>query len=365
MTRVFHIITHFDVGGAERVAANIAHSRTSGMEYHLVEVLHGRSQFTPTFIAELRAAGIKLHRSPMPEFHFHYVAERVAAWLFPLWFVWVARKWRPNVIHCHTEVPELATWCLFHLVPWAVRSVKVVRTVHNTRLWSGIELTGKCVEAWLKKRKASVAISESVRENYEKVYGVRLPIIYNGVDAHPGRKRYERLRAGRMNILFAGRLEKQKGISHLVDIVRQRKGDDRYFFHILGDGRLRPQLVEALADCDNAELQPPLYGLSDYLASFDYLLMPSEHEGLSMLSVEASFAGLPVIANACPGLKDTLPDDWPLLVTDNEQAQYAQLFGSILPTAPRADLARKARLFVEEHFTLQRMQQQYEARYGC
>ena len=35
--RIFHIITHFDIGGAERVAVNIAKSQTTGMEYHLVE----------------------------------------------------------------------------------------------------------------------------------------------------------------------------------------------------------------------------------------------------------------------------------------------------------------------------------------
>ena len=29
--RIFHIITHFDIGGAERVAVNIAKSQTTGM----------------------------------------------------------------------------------------------------------------------------------------------------------------------------------------------------------------------------------------------------------------------------------------------------------------------------------------------
>ena len=28
--RIFHIITHFDIGGAERVAVNIAKSQTTG-----------------------------------------------------------------------------------------------------------------------------------------------------------------------------------------------------------------------------------------------------------------------------------------------------------------------------------------------
>ncbi|MDY3944519.1 MAG: hypothetical protein SOY92_00730, partial [Prevotella sp.] len=37
--RIFHLITHFSLGGAERVAANIAESQTHGMEYHVVEIM--------------------------------------------------------------------------------------------------------------------------------------------------------------------------------------------------------------------------------------------------------------------------------------------------------------------------------------
>ena len=46
MKKVFHIVSHFDVGGAERVAVNIAKSRTEGYEYHVVELLRAPSQFT-------------------------------------------------------------------------------------------------------------------------------------------------------------------------------------------------------------------------------------------------------------------------------------------------------------------------------
>ena len=56
--RIFHIITHFDIGGAERVAVNIAKSQTTGMEYHLVEVVRGNGEFSQAFIKELHDCGI-------------------------------------------------------------------------------------------------------------------------------------------------------------------------------------------------------------------------------------------------------------------------------------------------------------------
>ena len=59
--RIFHIITHFDIGGAERVAVNIAQSPTVGMEYHLVEVVRGNGEFSQSFIKELHVKWLPAH----------------------------------------------------------------------------------------------------------------------------------------------------------------------------------------------------------------------------------------------------------------------------------------------------------------
>ena len=43
--RVLHVISHFELGGAEQVAANIARSRAEGVESHVVEMMRGKSEF--------------------------------------------------------------------------------------------------------------------------------------------------------------------------------------------------------------------------------------------------------------------------------------------------------------------------------
>lgn len=360
--RVFHIISHFDVGGAERVAANIAKSATPGIDYHVVEVIRSRGSYSRVFLDELRRRGIVCHRFIIPQLSFHYVVERIAAWLFPLWFVFVCLRWHPQVLHCHTEIPELATYRFFRLFPWFRRKCRVVRTIHNTRLWTGMERTGRRVERFMRQQ-ANVAISPSVQESYAARYGQQPPIIYNGIEPSAEKLCYGRLHRDKTNILFAGRFEEQKGISALIEIVRLLRDDQRYYFHIIGDGRLSDVLSKALSDCPNAELQPPVFGLQRYLSSFDYLLMPSLHEGLSILSIEASMERLPVIANSCPGLIDTLPPHWPLAVAGNSIGQYARLFNDILPTVGRAALAHQAEAFATSHFGLRQMQQSYERLY--
>ena len=395
--RIFHLITHFSLGGAERVAANIAESQTPGMEYHVVEIMRGRTAYTPKFIGELEKAGVRCHRSWMPDVSFHFLFERIAALLFPLRMLYIMLRWRPDVIHTHTETPDLALYVFSRVFPRMLRRVKIVRTIHNTRLWTGLPRTAQWVEAFFKSRNANIAISDSVRDSYADRFGEVPPIINNGV-AEVEQKDYfnasnlntstpQHLNASNLNtstsqhsanlntstsqhlnILFAGRLEPQKGVVVLCKVLKMLADDARFFFTIAGDGSQRTLVEQTLADIAssgkplNAELVPPIFGLAGYMQSFDYLFMPSEFEGLSMLSMEASLNRLPVIANACPGLADTLPADWSLLAHGNNIDDYRRIF-NLLPTANRDALTQQAYAFAKERFSVRTMQERYEAWY--
>ena len=420
--RIFHLITHFSLGGAERVAANIAESQTHGMEYHVVEIMRGRTAYTPKFIGELEKAGVRCHRSWMPDVSFHFLFERIAALLFPLRMLYIMLRWRPDVIHTHTETPDLALYVFSRVFPRMLRRVKIVRTIHNTRLWTGLPRTAQWVETFFKNRNANIAISDSVRDSYAERFGEVAPIINNGV-AEVEQKDYFNISTSQgvhlsqvhqqhlntstsqhlntsggalvssapttsqhlntsggalvssapttsqhLNILFAGRLEPQKGVVVLCKVLKMLAGDARFFFTIAGDGSQRTLVEQTLAEIAaegkplNAELVPPIFGLAGYMQSFDYLFMPSEFEGLSMLSMEASLNRLPVIANACPGLADTLPADWSLLAHGNNIDDYRRIF-NLLPTANRNALTQQAYAFAKERFSVRTMQERYEAWY--
>ena len=372
--RIFHLITHFSLGGAERVAANIAESQTHGMEYHVVEIMRGRTAYTPKFIDELEKAGVRCHRSWMPDVSFHFLFERIAALLFPLRMLYIILRWRPDVIHTHTETPDLALYVFSRVFPRMLRRVKIVRTIHNTRLWTGLPRTAQWVEAFFKSHNANIAISDSVRDSYADRFGEVPPIINNGVaeveqkDYFNAQNSKLKTQNSKLKILFAGRLEPQKGVVVLCKVLKMLAGDARFFFTIAGDGSQRTLVEQTLAEIAaegksvNAELVPPIFGLAGYMQSFDYLFMPSEFEGLSMLSMEASLNRLPVIANACPGLADTLPADWSLLAHGNNIDDYRRIF-NLLPTADRDALTQQAYAFAKERFSVRTMQERYEAWY--
>lgn len=362
--KVFHIISHFDMGGAERVAVNIARSESPQFEYHVVEVLRAHSGFTATFIDELHEAGITPHRGIIPDVRFHFLFERIAALLFPFHFIFTFLRHRPDVIHAHTEAADLCVFVFFTLFPWLCKRCRIIRTIHNTRLWTGQKHVGHRVERFYRHHGSNVAISLSVREAYCREYGERPPIIYNGV-APVSQEAYPDIVTGKKNVLFAGRFEQQKGIDVLIRVIKELHDDKRYFFHVIGDGSMRGEITAALQGLPNVRICPPVFAISRYLPSFDYMFMPSEFEGLSIMSIEASMAHLPNIINRCLGLKDTLPPQWPLAVSGNSVDGYLNIFRNVLPSMSRAALAGDAFAFACEHFSLRRMQQAYEMKYAA
>ena len=157
------------------MAANIAESATPGIHYHVVEIMRGNSAYTPRFIDELRSANVHIHRSVVPDINWHFLVQRIAALLFPLRLLYIILRWRPDVIHSHTETPDLALYVASLMLPKSLfRNVRIVRTIHNTRLWTGLDGVGRRVEAFYRRHDASIAISHSVRNAYAERYGVEI-----------------------------------------------------------------------------------------------------------------------------------------------------------------------------------------------
>lgn len=354
--KVIQVITSFDIGGAEQVAINIAQSTSSNFKYYLVEVAKGHSEFTNQLKKDLKKQKITYFSSPIKN-------KKIALCLFWCWFIWIYVIIRPQIIHSHTEIPDLALW-IFRKISWITFWIKpkYIRTIHNTELWNDWKTIGKIVEKYYQKHHCNVAISTSTQESYIKEYGgIISPIIYNGLKEVP-QKKFQYLKPNFINILFAGRLEHQKGIDELISVVTALEKDKRFYFHIVGDGAMKEKLYSAIQNLTNVTTYHKIYGLSQYLNSFDYLFMPSNHEGLALMPIEASLAHTPSIINSCPGLKDTLPQDWELSVENNSIKDFIQLFTNI-ESYPYTYLSDKAYKFAATHFSLEKMQYEYEKLY--
>ena len=352
--KVFHIITHLDLGGAEMVAINIASSKNSEFEYHIVEVCRGKGKFSEDLLNDLKQRGISVHRSFVPN-------AKIGIVLFPFWFFFLYLKNKPDVIHTHAEVSNLSVFFYYMFFGWIFKKTKYVRTIHNTVLWDEWEWIGKIVEPFYLGHHSNVAISRSVQVCYPRFNAVLPPVIYNGVEEVEQRP-FEGLDNTIINVLFAGRLEYQKGIDELIEVIKGCPLESNIHFWIIGSGSYYSKLAESVLMKENVHYKEKIYGLSSYLSSFDYLFMPSNFEGLGLMSVEASFAKVPSIINNCSGLWETLPEDWPLKVSNNSVEEYLKIFLS-LEKLDQKSLGMKAYNYVKEMFSIEEMQKRYETLY--
>jgi glycosyltransferase involved in cell wall biosynthesis len=355
---VFHIITHFELGGAETVAANICKSTSALYKYHLVAVVNSHSDYALSFRNSMEKNGVECH-SPI------WSNNKLSIILFPVYFLSLYLKYKPAVVHTHTEVPDLGLFVFKTLFSWLPgwKNVKIVRTIHNTKLWSDWGRIGKIVERYFQKTRTNIAISNSVRRSYLDVFGQDSPVIYNGVEEKV-QIPFSGIVKNRLNLLFAGRFEEQKGIAELLQILEKFKDDHRFFFHIVGHGRMQHDVEDTVNTMNNARLYKQIFNLPVYLASFDYVIMPSHFEGLVLMSIEASMAHTPVLMNgSCKGLDETLPPDYPLAVSNNDLNQWYNLINQ-LPDVDREKVGQKAYLYVKDKFSILKMQQAYERLYA-
>ena len=144
------------------------------------------------------------------------------------------------------------------------------------------------------------------------------PLFPGRVPDHPERRRprafqtaepYEELRDGTLNILFVGRLEERKGLTHLLQAyhrLRKRKVDARLL--VIGSG---PKLREykrfvGLRGIRDVEF---LGRVSDeqkvrYFASADIYCAPNTgQESFGIVLLEAMAAGVPIVASDIHGFK--------------------------------------------------------------
>ncbi|QVY66622.1 glycosyltransferase family 4 protein [Polaribacter sp. Q13] len=355
-SKVFHIITHFDMGGAERVAINIAKSKSVNFEYHLFEIVRANSEFSDKFIEECKANNIHYHRSNIS-------SKKLAILFFPITFLLKCFKIRPNIIHTHTEIPDLSVFLFSKLAGLFMLKHKYVRTIHNTQLWNEWGKIGAIVEPFFIKKNSNVAISTSTKHSYKEQNKVeKLPIIFNGVEKSI-QKIFPDIKNNKINILFAGRLEYQKGVAELISVINALKNDNRFHFHIIGEGSLEVTLLNATESLKHVSKYDKIFNLSQYLESFDYLFMPSNFEGLGLMCVEANMNRLLCIINNCLGLKETLPNDWLLKVENNSIEAYLNIFNEKIQNIDKEKMIDQASKFANENFSLTQMQEKYEALY--
>jgi glycosyltransferase involved in cell wall biosynthesis len=237
--------------------------------------------------------------------------------------------------------------------PWLMGSPK-----HLVPFFAGIEPVDHLI-----------AVSQAQRRTYEKV-GVpsaRMTTVANGIRPRgPGAGRGAAREALGLDpdqpvVLTVGRLNVMKGHTYLLDAVPGlvRRCPDLAVV-VLGGGHLHDQLArqaEALGVSKAVHLPGHRGDARLLLDAADVFVLPSRHEGMPLVLLEAMDAGLPVVATRVIGSEEVVIDGVTgLLVRPRSAPALEQALGRLLEDPDlRKSYARAGRQRFEDSFTSARM----------
>jgi glycosyltransferase involved in cell wall biosynthesis len=192
----------------------------------------------------------------------------------------------------------------------------------------------------LRRARLVIAASHSLGE-LAQVLGARdVRVIPSGVDlpAEVGEE------ADPPEILYAGRLSPEKGVSELVQAAQGLN------LVVAGDGPLRPQVPGALGFVPHAELER-LYARAAVVAC------PSHREGFGVACLEAMAHGRPVVATPVGGLRDLVVDgETGLVVPRRDPQALREALERLLADGDlRRRLGAAGRERAREHFSWDRV----------
>jgi starch synthase len=263
-----------------------------------------------------------------------------------------------DVVHSHTWYAQLAghlaklTYGVPHVA--TVHSLEPLRPWKAEQLGGGYALSSWCERVALEAADRVIAVSEGSRrdilECYPAIDPAKVPVIYNGIDAHeyaPDRGTDVLDRYGvdpeRPSVVFVGRITRQKGVPYLVEAALQF---DPAAQLVLCAGA--PDTPEIAADVEARverlrrergnviwlDQMLPKREVIQLLSHATVFACPSIYEPLGIVNLEAMACEAAVVATATGGIVEVVVDGETGLLVPFETAE-----GSIEPRDPEGFVA--------------------------
>ena len=351
-------------GGGGRVAAQVAASLAR--RGHAVRVLTGGMRHLARRevrdqVEVVRSFSFRRRQDTctVPE-----MALYLATGFFPV--LRESRKWRPDVVHAHFAVPT----GLLALAAKLLTGVPYVLTAHLGDVPGGVpeqtdhlfRLVGPLVKPVWRAARHVTAVSRFTAELAARAYGVEPTVIPNGVPPIPTPQ--VRVHSPR-RIIMAGRLSIQKNPLLALEAL-SLIGNLDWSFDVIGDGPLGPDVRE-FAQREGIGGRVVQHGwissdqVAQLMAEGDILLMPSLHEGLPVVAIEALQWGLVIVGSQIGGMRDVVEEGRNGFLCELSPAAFAQKLAALLACPATLERMRRASREKAGDFDLEKIVAAYES----
>lgn len=259
-----------------------------------------------------------------------------------------------------------------------LRGVPILKTEHGSPPTGGLRnaaqakaLAARCLEVGALRVAGAeiVFVSADLRQRARWTSAERTHIVPNGVEAPAmALPRPAELSPDHFNVVFAGRLEAVKAPLAAVAAMSNLPANSKARLSILGDGPLKTEVAESSAN-PTVRNRVRLLGFRTdslaFIAHADCVMLPSLHEGLPFVALEALACGTPLIASRVGGLLEHLADRETVLFAD--PADPRTLASSILQLEDddtlRSNLSRAGKDLIGSRLSAEAMVSAYVALY--
>ena len=345
---VLHCVSSLNIGGAEKCAVNLAQHQAS-VGYKAAVMSFG-SEDEP-FCKELRNANIDV-------FIVNGNILQRALKLFR-----IIKDF--DYIHIHSPAVIRA----FTFVFPALYSKWVIYTMHGEHQATlfGMKSAHYLANGYLNQK---FAVSNRVKAGVEQRYGWQsedVTVIANGIPVSR-QKKEQHSKHEKMQFGMVARLVELKQIDQVVLQMRAENLQTKAHLNIYGEGPLETQL-QALVDQYQLSEHVTLHGREmdpdKIYNSIDCLIINSTTEGLPMVMLEAMSYGVPLVSTKVGAIPELIDKGrFGLLIDIGDTHGLATAMESVIDDPEHyAQMSNRAFDFVEEHYALSKVSEQYLAAY--
>jgi glycosyltransferase involved in cell wall biosynthesis len=205
-----------------------------------------------------------------------------------------------------------------------------------------------------------ICVSKDLRDRMERIIGPgKIRVIHNGIDVEASERVNQKPTDANRKIKIGtvGRLDSVKGHIYFLeaakDIIKDR---DDVIFQIVGSGPLEKDLKEkakSLGVADKVHFLGFRPDARSLIADMDIFVLPSLHEGIPYVLLEAMACSKPVICSDVGGVKEVVKnnDDGILLRPGDPDAISVAIRQSLLELNHTDSMGQKARQKIEAEFS--------------
>jgi glycosyltransferase involved in cell wall biosynthesis len=278
-----------------------------------------------------------------------------------------------RIIHCHNYAPLFFGSIVKILL---LGRIKLVYTEHN-QIYSITPRHYRIFRYLIRFADKTICVSKDLQDYfYKKEIDRNAVVVWNGipfpqVDQEKQIKLYREFHSKPETIIVgtAVVMSEQKGLIYLInaaaDLIRKYSNIK---FLMIGDGPLKNQLMD---EADNLNIQDNFNfigykkDIANYLGVLDIFVLPSLWEGFSIVLLEASALGLPIIATDVGGNSEIIQDNHNgMIIQSKDIPSLIKAIETLyLDAGLRQKLSLNAKSSFKEKFTIDSMVNGYKVIY--